>query len=442
MANFTAREQLMLELINRARMDPKGEAARFGITVNEGVDPGDQVTTSPKQVLAGNDALGLAADKHTSWMLANDKLQHDEIPGTAKFYDSDPSLRVFKAGYPYASASENIAMMSSSGTIDDTKSISNMYKLLFVDASDDGRGHRMNILTDYNREIGVGHGMGSWHGQDASVITTDFARNFEDSTFFITGVVYNDTKKNDDFFTVGEQQSASISDEGSSASDTTGAGGGYELGFATSGTKTITFDLETGDVIVDVAFHGRNVKVDLVNGDEIWTNASSLTSLSTDIEELHALGISKLKLVGSDAGEKIFGNAGANKLNGNGGKDGISGGDGKDTITGGAGKDTMTGGDGNDKFVFKAEGDSSVDKPDVIKDFGRSGIDRIDLSALGDLTYRDEHKINGVNQVNVTKDGNDVVVHINLDADKTEDEMRITLHNTGLSSMSAADFIL
>ena len=47
----------------------------------------------------------------------------------------------------------------------------------------------------------------------------------------------------------------------------------------------------------------------------------------------------------------------------------------------------------------------------------------------------------GVMQVNVTKDGSDVIVHINLSGDKA-DEMRIVLDNTSLSSMDKGDFIL
>jgi hypothetical protein len=33
----TAQEQLFLELVNRARMDPLGEAARFGCDLNAGL---------------------------------------------------------------------------------------------------------------------------------------------------------------------------------------------------------------------------------------------------------------------------------------------------------------------------------------------------------------------------------------------------------------------
>ena len=36
----TALEQMLLELINRARLDPAAEAARFGIDLNEGLAPG------------------------------------------------------------------------------------------------------------------------------------------------------------------------------------------------------------------------------------------------------------------------------------------------------------------------------------------------------------------------------------------------------------------
>ena len=54
MSDMTPQEQLMLELINRARMDPNGEAKRFGIKLNEGVDGKDTISAKPKQVLAGN----------------------------------------------------------------------------------------------------------------------------------------------------------------------------------------------------------------------------------------------------------------------------------------------------------------------------------------------------------------------------------------------------
>lgn len=271
------------------------------------------------------------------------------------------------------------------------------------------------------------------------MVTEDFALKV---AIFITGVVYNDTTTNDNFFTVGEQQ-AGIGVASTEANDTTGSGGGYELEYTSldNPTKRVTFDLPAGDIVADVTFGKTNIKLDVVNGSEIWTNAKALTSLSSVATELHALSISKVNLNGSDGNERIFGNAAANKLAGNGGRDTISGGDGKDTITGGAGKDKMTGGASDDKFVFKVVGDSPAPTPDIITDFGKSGADKINLSALGDLTYRDEAAIDGDNQVNVTKSGSAVIVHINLGGD-LGDEMRIKLENTTISSMTAGDFIL
>ncbi len=47
----TAHEQYLLELINRGRLDPPAEAARYGIDLNQGLAPGT-ITTEPKQPLA------------------------------------------------------------------------------------------------------------------------------------------------------------------------------------------------------------------------------------------------------------------------------------------------------------------------------------------------------------------------------------------------------
>jgi Ca2+-binding RTX toxin-like protein len=445
MANMTAHEQLMLELINRARMDPAGEAARYGIALNEGVPSANTISTSAKQVLAGNDAISAAADRHSEWMIDTDTFSHFEGSPDSPYYD--PFDRMAEAGYSdFSTAGENIAWTGTTGTLDETQSILDLHRALFVDLNYPNRGHRTNILKDAFKEIGVGNDTGGYKPSgssttyNASMITTDFAT--KGTASFVTGVVYNDTVANDDFFSVGEE-TVGRGVAGSGASDTTGAGGGYELQFASAGTKTITFDLATADLTVSVALGDANVKVDAVNGNEIWTNASALASQSTAITTLRALGISKVDLTGSSASEKITGNSASNKLAGNGGKDVISGGSGKDTISGGAGKDQLTGGGSNDKFVFKAEADSTLNKPDTIKDFGDAGTDKIDLSALfsGTLTYRDEAKIKGANQVNVTQDGTSVIVHINLDADKT-DEMRIVLENTSLSSMTSGDFIL
>ena len=447
MANLSPNEQLVLELINRARMDPNAEADRLGLSdLNEGVPVGSTISGSGKQVLAANDQLGSAAARHSQWMLDTDTFSHYEGSPTDTYYD--PTKRIEKAGYTgWSTNGENIAYVASTAELDTTDSAVANHDNLFIDANYSGRGHRTNLMKADFKEIGLGLEEGVMRLQtsggprdfNVSMLTEDFATK-QGSNSFITGVVYSDTTTKDDFFTVGEQ-TANRKVSGSGASDKTGAGGGYELEYATTGNKTITFDLAGADLKVKVKLGDTNVKIDAVNGREIWTNASSLASESTSIKELHALGIGKVNLTGSSANEKIYGNGAANSLTGKGGDDKISGGKGADTIVGGYGEDTLTGGKGDDKFVFNAGKDSRGSHHDLIKDFDAAGNDRIDLRSLGNLTYKDEAAIDGADQVNVTRSGDDVLVHVNLDAD-LDDELLIRLDNCTLSSMGSDDFIL
>ena len=64
---LSAAEQLLIEMINRMRLDPEGEAERFGIDLNEGLAAGT-LDGSARQVLAPNELLHDAADAHGAWM--------------------------------------------------------------------------------------------------------------------------------------------------------------------------------------------------------------------------------------------------------------------------------------------------------------------------------------------------------------------------------------
>ena len=57
---ISAAEQYMLELINRARLDPLGEAARQGIGLNDNLTP-DRLHSGVRGVLAHDEALERAA---------------------------------------------------------------------------------------------------------------------------------------------------------------------------------------------------------------------------------------------------------------------------------------------------------------------------------------------------------------------------------------------
>ena len=74
-AMLTANEQLFLELVNAARLDPLGEAARQGIDLNEGLARAPIARFRPRprsQALAPNAQIQQAAADHGQWMLDTD----------------------------------------------------------------------------------------------------------------------------------------------------------------------------------------------------------------------------------------------------------------------------------------------------------------------------------------------------------------------------------
>jgi uncharacterized protein YkwD len=84
-------EQYFLELTNRARQDPAGEAKRLGIDLNEGLAPGT-ITTAAKPPLAPNTALLTAIRGHLQDMIKNQFFGHTGSDG------SDPGKRIGDAG--------------------------------------------------------------------------------------------------------------------------------------------------------------------------------------------------------------------------------------------------------------------------------------------------------------------------------------------------------
>lgn len=319
MADMTPQEQLMLELINRARMDPNGEATRYGIALNEGLAAGTISATS-KQVLAGSSALAAAADNHSSWMLTNNTFSHQENGGTG-FTGTNPNDRMAYAGYdPISWWGENISYDSRSQPMTDallTQLILEQHQSLFVDSGTNGRGHRLNMLNDNFQEAGIGQKSGQFQSLNTSMVTQNFGRS--GSQVFITGVVYNDTVIKDDFFSVGEQTVGRGVSSGA-VTDTTGAGGGYELSYSSGGAKSVTFNLTTGNVTVDVALGSINAKLDVVNGKEVWSN-TGIALVSNNVGELHALGIDAIDLHAGAGNQRLYGNSANNILDGGDGTD-------------------------------------------------------------------------------------------------------------------------
>lgn len=373
MAEFTVLEQLLLELVNRARLDPAAEAKRLGISLNAGLASGT-INASAKQALAPNEFLKDSALAHSDWMLATDVFSHTGAGG------SNPGQRMAAAGYTFEgtwSWGENIAWKGTTGTPNVESYTYTLHDNLFKSA-----GHRVNILSATFREMGAGIDEGQFtYGTttyNAVMATENFARSGTD--FFVTGVAINDLD-GDNFYDIGEGRSGVIVTVGVGAvvenSDSTGTAGGYATATA-GGTVDVTFsggDLG-GDVTVTVAMGAGNAKVDIAGQDEILSSVN--TTLGAGANTLTLLGIANLIGTGSESGNALKGNAGSNQLYGQGGDDILAGGLGRDYLTGGAGRDLFD-------YNSITETGKATTTRDRIVDFVQ-GEDKIDLSTIDAYT--------------------------------------------------------
>ena len=169
---MTAYEQLLLELVNRARSDPSGEAARYGIDLNEGLTPGT-ISATPKQPLAPNQILVDVAGAHSQDMLDQDYFDHTGKDGR------EPHERATDAGYDWLAFAENIAwggVTPPSFPIDQTQHVYERHQGLF-----ESPGHRVNLLGETYQEVGLGVRYGYYTDYEgdgrtynASMVTENF----------------------------------------------------------------------------------------------------------------------------------------------------------------------------------------------------------------------------------------------------------------------------
>ena len=321
MAELSAREQLFLELMNRARMDPAGEALRYGLAdLNAGL-PAGTIDASAKQVLAPNAFLTDAAKSHSQWMLDTDIFSHEGINGT------DPGVRMTNAGFVFNDSwswGENIALAGSTGTLDANAAVMTEHRDLFLSA-----GHRENILDGFFREAGVGAltgqytpGLPDTNTYNALMTTVDFARS--GTKVFVTGVTYNDTDNND-FYSIGEGV-AGRTFELLSGATVLGyvvgmAAGGYGIGTTSSGVMELHVigGGLTADIGASFTLGASNVKIDLTDNGTIESNTS--VTLTRGTSNVALLGIEHISATGNALNNVIVGNPGNNLLNGDAGLD-------------------------------------------------------------------------------------------------------------------------
>lgn len=262
----TAREILMLELVNRARFDPTAEAASYGIGLNDpapddssNTPPSVTLTPTQKQPLAFNLQLMNSSRLHSQWMINQNIFSHYNSPDGSPDDAFSPWVRITNAGYSYSTAAENISWSGSTGSINLTSQISSQHRGLFLSV-----GHRVNILKSDLRELGIGQIAGPFTNgatYNASMITQNFGTPIG-SPNFLTGVVYNDNNSNN-IYDVGEGINAvTIFIDG--ASYTAFSAGAYSIPLINGTYDVIIAGVGLPEVIqTSVTFNGINKKLDV-----------------------------------------------------------------------------------------------------------------------------------------------------------------------------------
>jgi uncharacterized protein YkwD len=262
----TAAEQYMLELINRARANPAAESASLGIDLNEGLAAGT-ISANVKQPLAFNPLLVDAARSHSQWMISHNTFAHNE--GSV-----DPGGQMQAAGYVFAGNwtwGQNIAFSGQTGGAPNvTTTVAQEENDLFIDAGIADRGHRVNLMNDSFREIGVGVGTGTFQGYNSVLASQDFAATSGNS--FLTGVAFTNADQSG-FYAVGEGLggitiTATRASDGAVFSTTTWSAGGYSLALAPATYSITASGTGIGTVSgADVVMGSRNVAMDFTPGD-------------------------------------------------------------------------------------------------------------------------------------------------------------------------------
>jgi uncharacterized protein YkwD len=259
-------EQVHLEEINLARKDPQAEAARHGIELQEGVETG-KISGNPSQPLTHNAKLAEAAIKHSMHMINDNFFAHQTPQGVT------PVNRIDAEGYIWQTVGENLAWRGSTAPLAEIPTVIQQHADLFIDLDVPGRGHRVNILEDSFREVGVGVAFGAFvspfdgiNYTNSYLLTTNFGTARDDQAF-ILGVVFDDQNA-DGAYSAGEGLAGVvIRVVGAGLQTTTATAGGYGIPVG-AGNFTIEAKLTDGRVASqNVTLADKNKKIDFMLGD-------------------------------------------------------------------------------------------------------------------------------------------------------------------------------
>ncbi len=282
----TDEEQLMLELINRARSDPKAEGIRLMDTDDGSVQQAYTYWQIDKQKtktafgtypvrppLAFHPALIASSRLHTADMVANNFQGHVGSNG------SQLGQRLAAQGYTsQGQYGENVSAYSNS--------VWYAHCGLNVDWGPQNQidlGHRSNIMNfdgAVYTECGIGITRTNGGLQQGTVGPVVVTQNFGmRSQRYITGVVYDD-KNGNGFYDVGEGiGGVKIQPSRGSYWAVTSSSGGYAIPFTGNGDVAVTASggALTSPITINTSFEGVNVKVDFIPAAQV---PGSITLLS------------------------------------------------------------------------------------------------------------------------------------------------------------------
>jgi hypothetical protein len=224
-------EQYMLELVNRARLNPVAEGLLHGVDLNDPGTGSPALSPEPKQPLAFSSTLIDMAREHAQYCANRGGLTHVRDDGSvgppfeASGYNMQWSL----------SSGENIAWAPRYADLSDSVDLA--HRALWRDSSTPNRAHRRVMLDSHVREAGLGIRFGVWSGRPVMVATEDVIGTWQETGVMniLTGVVYDDGQvKDDDFYTPGEglgnvEVVATALPNGPTYRAVTYASGGYKL---------------------------------------------------------------------------------------------------------------------------------------------------------------------------------------------------------------------
>lgn len=332
---LTAAEQFFLEQVNRARLNPEGEAERFGIGLNDpdptgnpGQPPSPPIASGVRQPLAANAALSQASDLQANAYL--DGLVRLSGEGAGHWWNDagsiyfQPSDRAEEFGYGSRFVGENLSYSATTAAYDSEEAVLwggtgiGHHQGLFYSIT-----HRPNLLNGDYKEAGIAQVLRDDHVSGgmlftASTLTNKFGTvDFEGR--FLTGVAYADSD-GDGFYSLGEGVAGVTITVGAQNAGTASAGGyALDLG-AQAEPVSVQIDWQGQSLMATLGFAPEgwdNVKLDIVGGTRLL--ASTDLTLGAGVVEGGLLGAGRLSLTGNAADNLLLVGRGENMIDGAGG---------------------------------------------------------------------------------------------------------------------------